>query len=339
MPKTDIFEDEELGELEDKTEPLTLHSKRTERARKKQTKKAMKAKDSPHGLLSMLPYELLMEIFTLLRPSDLFRLQRTNKSLNSFIAQEETRIARDVLKLRYSCLEQCFRLPVLLANVDPTIHHYLQAPERQEILTIHRKPYQHIRSPEPKEVCTCLTCILRWFALAIVVDFAHWQGHLDQGEPIPMVPRGKFPEWNQAIIDAQATIVRKGLHSPLWHACLLEAHLDSTTRSIRRHAANKGNKRRRFRMTEEDVNSGTDAFLARSGPPSLDFPYHRDNYYLLETFMPNRSWSQEYSRWLFVPASQHDRDIDFIVMWAERRKKAEQQALEEEGGARDQTLG
>ncbi|KAI0468165.1 hypothetical protein F4859DRAFT_216545 [Xylaria cf. heliscus] len=326
MPRVDIREDEELGVLEDKTEALTLRSKRTERARKKQTKRAMKTKDSSHDFLSTLPYELVMGILTLLQPSDLFRLQRTSKSFHAFIAEEEARIVRAVTRWRYSCLEQCFRLPVLLANVDPAVHPYLQTPERQEILTIHRKPYQHIKSPEPTEVCTCLTCTLRWFALAIVVDFAHWQEHLDEGEPIPMVPRGKSPEWNQAIIHTQATIVRKALYSPLWHARLLEAHLDSTTRSIRRHAANKGNKRRRFRMTEEDVNSGTDDFLTRSGPPSLDFPYHRDNYYLLETFMPNRSWSQEFSRWLFVPASQHDRDIEFIVMWAERRRKAEQQA-------------
>ncbi|KAI0446853.1 hypothetical protein F4803DRAFT_421784 [Xylaria telfairii] len=337
MPKTGICDDKELGLLEDKTEALTLRSKRTERARKKQTKKATKPESSPRGFLIILPYELAMEIFTLLQPSDLFRLQRTSKPFHAFIAQEETRIARAVTRGRYSCLEQCFRLPVLLANVDPAIHPYLQTRERQEILTIHRKPYHHIKTPEPTEVCTCLTCTLRWFALGIIVDFAHWQRHLDEGEPIPMVPRGKFPEWNQAILNSQETIVRKALYSPLWHACLLEAHLDSTTRSIRRHAANKGNKRRRFRMTEEDVNSGTDEFLTRSGPPSLDFPYHRDNYYLLETFMPNRSWSQEFSRWLFVPASQHDRDIEFIMMWAERRRKAEEQALEDR--AREQVSG
>lgn len=59
--------------------------------------------------------------------------------------------------------------------------------------------------------------------------------------------------------------------------------------------------------------------------------------YLLETFMPNRSWSQEFSRWLFVPASQHDRDIEFIMMWAERRRKAEEQALEDR--AREQASG
>ncbi|KAI1184766.1 hypothetical protein F5B17DRAFT_410742 [Nemania serpens] len=328
MPKVELCEDEELGMLEDKTVALAIRSKRTERVRKKQTKKSMKAKvkDAPQDFLRLLPYELIMEILVLLRPSDLFRLQRASKPFHDFIAQEETRLARAVSCWRYSSLEKCFRRPVLLADVDPAVHDLLQMAERQEVLTIHKKPYQHIRPPEPTEVCTCLTCTLRWSALAVIIDFAHWQQHLDDGEPIPMVPRGKFPQWNQTLIDAHATIVRKALYSPLWHARLLEAQLDSTTRSIRRHAANKGNKRRRFRMTEEDVDSGTDLFLARSGPPSFDIPYHRDNYYLLETFMPNRCWSQDHSRWLYVPAEQHDRDIEFVVMWAERRRRAEQQA-------------
>lgn len=280
MPKTDLCEDEELVMLEDKTEALTIRSKRTERVRKKQTKKSLKAKvkDSAQDFLSLLPYELVMEILALLRPSDLFRLQRASKSFHNFIVQEETRLARAVLRWRYSSLEKCFRRPVLLADIDPAIHGLLQTPERHEILTIHKKPYQHIRPPEPTEVCTCLTCTLRWSALAIIVDFAHWQQHLDEGEPIPMIPRGKRPQWNETIIDAHAAIVRKALYSPLWHARLLEAHLDSTTRSIRRHAANKGNKRRRFHMIKKDVDSGTDLFLDRSGPPSFDIPYHRDNY-------------------------------------------------------------
>ncbi|KAI0409120.1 hypothetical protein F4802DRAFT_233015 [Xylaria palmicola] len=335
MPRIDIIcEDEELGPLEDKTEALTLHSKRTERARKKQAKKATEVKKSPGGFLCILPYELAMAVLTLLEPGDLFRLQRTSKPLRDFIAQEEVRIAQAVTSWRYACLEKCFRLPVLLADIDPAIHRLLQIPERQSILTIHRKPYQHIRPPEPAEVCTCLTCTLRWSALAVVVDFAHWQDHLDKGEPIPMVPRGKFPRWNETIIAAHAEIVGKALYSPLWYARLLEAHLSSTTRSIRRHIANKGNKRRRFRMTDDDARSGTDAFLARSGPPSLDFPYHRDNYYLLETFMPNRSWIHDSSQWLYVPASQHDRDIEYVVMWEERRRRAEleQRQAENEGG-------
>ncbi|KAI1112849.1 hypothetical protein F5Y14DRAFT_419728 [Nemania sp. NC0429] len=323
MPRIDVCEDEELGVLQDKTEALTIRSKRTERVRKKQTKKSMKAKGKdPHPhFMTLLPYELAMEILVLLKPSDLFRLQRASKAFRDFIAQEEARLARAVSRWRYSSLEPCFRLPVLLADMDPAIQGVLQMPERQEIMTIHKKPYRHIRPPDPTVACTCLTCTLRWSALAVVVDFAHWQQHLDDGEPIPIIPPGKFPQWNQTIIDAHATIVRKALYSPLWHARLLEAHLASTTRSIRRHAANKGNKRLRFRMTEEDVDSGTDAFLARSGPPSFDIPYHRDNYYLLETFMPNRCWSNDQSRWLHIPAEQHDRDVEFVVQWAERRAK------------------
>ncbi|KAI0433145.1 hypothetical protein F5Y09DRAFT_98289 [Xylaria sp. FL1042] len=323
MPRIDVSEDGELGVLEDKTEALTLRSKRTERVRKKQTRKAMKVKGGPQDFLSLLPYELIIEILTLLRPSDLFHLQRTSKSFYDFITREESRVVRVLLGWRYACLEKAFRLPVLLADIDPAIQHLLQIPERQEILIIHKKPYQHIKPPEPTEVCTCLTCTLRWSALSIIVDFAHWQDHLDKGEPIPMIPRGKFPERNQTIITAHASIVQKALHSPLWYARLLEVHLDSTTRSIRRHVANKGNKRRRFRMTEDDVNSGTDEFLTRSGPPSLDFPYHRDNYYLLEAFVPNRSWSQDFSKWLYVPAQQHERDIEYVVMWVERRRRAE----------------
>ncbi|KAI1438102.1 hypothetical protein GGR50DRAFT_685525 [Xylaria sp. CBS 124048] len=318
MKKAETFEDDELGVLEDKTEALILRSRRTERAQKRQMKKALKPKESPHGFLSLLPYETVFEILILLRPSDLFRLKRTSKSFHDFITDEEARIVKKVSSWRYACLEKCFRAPVLLANVDPKIHHLLQMPERQEIMAIHKKPYQHIKPPDPAEVCTCLTCTLRWSALAIVVDLAHWQRHLDLGEPIPMIPRGKFPEWNQNIITAHAAVVRKALYSPLWHLCLLEAHLDSTTRSIRRHAANKGNRRARFPMTDDDVKSGTDDFLSRTGPPSLDFPYHRDNYYLLETFMPGRNWSREMWCWLYLPAEQHDTDVEFVTKWAAR---------------------
>ncbi|KAI1264538.1 hypothetical protein F5Y18DRAFT_389172 [Xylariaceae sp. FL1019] len=326
MAKIDTFEDDELGVVVDKTEALALHSKRTERSRRKQQRKAKKEKDSG-GLLG-LPYELLMDILSLLRPSDLFVLQRTSRSFYNFLDQQGPSLARSIKSFRYSCLERCFRLPVLIADIDPALHLLLQRPERQEILTIHKKPYQHIKPPDPKQVCTCLTCMLRWSALCLVVDFAHWQGHLDKGEPIPIIPRGRLPQWNQELIAAHANIVRKALHSPLWHARLLEAHLNSTTRSIARHAANKGNKRARFRMTLEDVRSETDVFLERSGPASLDIPYHRDNYYLLECYMPNRGWSQQRMRWLYLPAEQHDTDVKVVVNW-ERLRIA---ALQEEDG-------
>jgi len=72
------------------------------------------------------------------------------------------------------------------------------------------------------------------------------------------------------------------MHSPLLLAAVYEKYLRSIVRSIRRQRENKGNKRRRFRMSEEDVASETDAFLERSGPPSLEIPYMRDKYYMLE---------------------------------------------------------
>ncbi|XXH01248.1 hypothetical protein Hte_007602 [Hypoxylon texense] len=325
MRKLDASDEEELGELEDKTESLTLRSKRTERARKRQEKKAKKPSREPRDLLA-LPYELVLEIFSLLRPSDVFNLARVSRTYHGFIAQEERRISRDIMTWRYVCLEKCFRLPVLMQNIDPSIRDYVQSPERQELLIIHKKPYQHVQAPDPAEVCTCLTCLLRWSSLCLIVDFAHWQRNLDVGEPIPMIARGKHPEWNQTLISSSAAIVRKALHSPLWHARLLEAHLDSTTRSIRRHAANKGNKRRRFRMSKEEMESGSDLFLERSGPPSFDFPFHRDNYYMLEAYLPNRGWNADRESWMYVPAEQHDIDLQYIVKWAERRQKAAAEA-------------
>ncbi|KAI1171608.1 hypothetical protein F4777DRAFT_564817 [Nemania sp. FL0916] len=341
MPRVDDSSDPDLGVLEDKTAALALRSKRTERARKKAaqrqekaalSKAANKSLESPQGFLDILPYELVMEILTLLRPSDIFSLLRTSTPFRAFVLQEEERIAVAVVGLRYSSLAKCFRLPVLVAQIQPpSIQRLLQLPERLDLTTtVHRRQgYQHIQPPDTAEVCTCLTCTLRWSALAIAVDFAHWQRHLDLGEPIPMIPRGKFPDWNRELVAKNKEVVRKALYSPLWHARVLERHLQSTTRSIARHCANKGNKRRRFRMTDGDVRSGTDDFLDRSGPPSLDFPWHRDNYYLLETFLPNRSWSQDSSRWLYMPAEQHDRDIEFVVRWAERRNQVLQQAERE----------
>ncbi|KAI6082217.1 hypothetical protein F4821DRAFT_219569 [Hypoxylon rubiginosum] len=325
MRKIEISDDEELGELEDRTEALTLRSKRTERARKRQAKKAKRPNHDSRDLLS-LPYELILEILGLLRPSDIFNLVRVSSAYHGFITEEEHRISRDITSWRYACLSKCFRLPVTMQEIDPSIREFVQNPERQDLLTIHKKPYQHIQAPDPAEVCTCLTCLLRWSSLCLIVDFAHWQRNLDVGEPIPMIARGKNPEWNQNLIASNAAIVRKALQSPLWHARLLEAHLDSTTRSIRRQSANKGNKRRRFRMSQEEMESGSDLFLERSGPPSFDFPFHRDNYYMLEAYLPNRGWKADSESWMYVPAEQHDIDLQYIVRWAERRQKAAAEA-------------
>ncbi|KAK3386839.1 hypothetical protein B0H63DRAFT_468471 [Podospora didyma] len=199
--------------------------------------------------------------------------------------------------------------------VDPSAHAALQNPERQELLTVHKKPFQHIQPPDPSFTCTCLTCMLRWNCLCLVVDFAYWQKNLDTGEPISVIPRGTTPKWNRDLVARNASIVVKALRSPLWHARILEAHLASTIRSIRRHGLNKGNRRRRFRMADEDVHAETDVFLERSGPPTLDFPYHRDNYYMLEAFLPNRSWISERKKWVYLPAEQHDNDVEIAIRW------------------------
>ena len=319
MPKAERPDSADgLEPLEDKTEALTIRSKRTERAQRKQRK----PKPPPRSLLD-LPYELILEVLTLPRPSALFRLGRASKAHAALIAQDEPRLAQAVIARRYACLAKCFRLPVRIRDmrdaVDAQVFAAIQSHERQELLTIHKKPYQHIQPPDLTEVCTCLTCVLRWSALCLVVDFAHWQKNLDLGEPIPMIERGKQPGWNSDLIAANAAVVRRALRSPLWYACVLEAHLSSTTLSIRRHAANKGNKRRRFRMTADDVDAGTDVFLERSGPPTLDFPFHRDNYYMLEAFLPGRSWIAEEEAWVYVPASQHDVDIQYAASWARAR--------------------
>ena len=308
--------------LVDTTTALPLHSKRTERREKKRHQTAETSKQ----LASFwdLPFELLLDILTLLRPSDVFNLLRVNRSSRNSISQEEESIARKIIARRYAVLSKCFRSPVLLEKVDKDAHPALLSEERQTMMGIHKRPYQHIQGPDQCTICTCLTCMLSWNNLNLVVDFAHWQNNLNQGEPIPMIPRGKYPQWNQSLVQENAEVVRKALHSLLWYARILECHLKTTIGSIHRHGNNKGNKRRRFRMTQEDARAETDVFLERGGPPSLDFPFHRDNYYMLEAYLPNRGWNAEMAEWKYMPALQHERDVEFVKAWARRREKAEE---------------
>ncbi|KAH9207568.1 hypothetical protein DL95DRAFT_395962 [Leptodontidium sp. 2 PMI_412] len=323
-----------LNDLEelliDTTAAIPLHSKRTERRQKKRHLKEKSSKQ--HATLWDLPSELVTDILKLLRPSDIFRLSRVNNPLREFILQEEANLCRKIVAKRYAVLSQCFPLPVLLENVEEGIHPAMLSDERQAVMNIHKRPYQHIQAPDKHLICTCLTCMLAWNNLNLVVDFSHWQRNLDEGEPIPMIARGKSPAWNRKLTVANAEVVQNALQSKLWYARILEGHLKSTVGSIHRHGNNKGNKRRRFQMSAEDVNAETDFFLERSGPPSLDFPFHRDNYYMLEAYLPNRGWNAEISEWRYMPASQHDRDIEFVKSWAKRkleaaaRKETEQQA-------------
>ncbi|KAL1859790.1 hypothetical protein Daus18300_009380 [Diaporthe australafricana] len=302
---------------------LTVFSKRSERRRRKQQSK--KPSGEQHSFLT-LPFDILIHVLAFIRPSDVFRLSRTCHALNTFLLQDHPAlVARTIIQRRYSCLEKCIRLPVLLSDIqDPEFRDLVQHPERQKKLDIHRRPYyQHVSPPNPALVCTCMTCILRWNLLCLSVDFAHWQNNLDRGDPLPIIPRGKQPRWNSQLLSSDEAIVLKatnpavsGPASPLWYAAILEAHLASTVRAITRHSANKGNRRPRFRMTLQDMASGSDAFLERSGPASAHFPFHRDNYYMLEAYLPNRCWMKEKGRWGYMPAEQHDTDLEQIRRWA-----------------------
>ncbi|KAK0706220.1 hypothetical protein B0T26DRAFT_655937 [Lasiosphaeria miniovina] len=312
----DADHDEPLVDL---TKALALHSKRTERQRKKLAKRADTiAARHWSGLLDM-PYEILTAILSILCPRDVFVLLRVSKPLRNFILSDEDTLAASIISLRYASLERCFLRPVLMQDVDSALRAAVQNPDRQE-MTVHKRPFQHIQPPDMSLTCTCLTCMLRWNCLCLVVDFAHWQGNLEKGKPILPVPRGRQPEWNQTLVASNAAVVVKSLRSRLWHARILEAHLDSTTRSIRRHGLNKGNRRRRFRMTDDDVRAGTDAFLERSGPPTLDFPFNRDQYYMLEAFLPNRSWISEEQKWVYMLAKQHDTDLEILMRWDAQRR-------------------
>jgi hypothetical protein len=280
MPRHASDDDEPL---EDKTAALTLHNKRTERLQRKQRKRDKK-RDAIVNL-TKLPTELLLECLAHLIPHDVFCFGFVNRRFHSLIAANGSVIGAAILSSRYSILAQCFPTPRLLSDVAPALHPILTDQSRQAQLGIHKRPYGHIQSPDAQQLCTCLTCILTWNNLGLVLDFAHWQYNLDTGKPIPMVPRGQAPEWNQALIEKNSRIALRAIGNPLWHARILETHLDSTIRSVRRHAKNKGNKRVHVDMTDEDAASGTDSFLAKHAPPSLEFPYHRDEYYMLYVYI------------------------------------------------------
>jgi hypothetical protein len=276
MPRH-VSDDEEP--LEDTTAALTLHNKRTERMQRKKVTRDKK-RDAIVNL-TKLPTELILEALKYLEPRDVFRLSFTNRRFLSLVDANASVIGDAIIASRYTILSQCFPVPKLLSSVEPSLRTLLTDVGRQAQLGIHKRPYQHIQSPDAEQLCTCLTCILTWNNLGLVLDFAHWQDNLDTGRPIPMLPRGKSPEWNSDLIARNARIAWRAVENSLWHARILEIHLDSTVRSIKRHAKNKGNKRTHVAMTDEDAALGTDSFLVKHGPPSLEFPYHRDEYYML----------------------------------------------------------
>jgi hypothetical protein len=316
--KTTSALNDEDEPLVDTTAALPLHSKKTERMQKRLEKKKFKKKPvpKPQSFLD-LPSELLLDVFTYLRPSDLFRLQRLNRITKSFIQENEATIAREIIRTRYSILAKCFPLPVAFSTLDSKYHSALLSPKRQDLLTIHKKPYQHVKPLDPLDICTCMTCVFAWNNLCTIVDLAHWQKALDHREPIPMIPRGKNPEWNQDLITHNATLVQAAMNSPLVYTALLALHLDTTTRTIlRRSKYIKARpvlpEHRPYQLSLAEAALESDVYLARKGPPSYEFPYHRDNYYNLEAYVPNRKWSNDEECWKYYAGTQHERDLEWV---------------------------
>lgn len=314
-PTTVDVDDEPLV---DTTAALQLHSKKTERMQKRLEKKSKKKKPAPKPQSFLdLPHELLHDILTCLRPSDLARLQRINHVTRSFIQENETTLSKDIIRARYSILAKCFPLPVSFKSVDPTYHSALLSTKRQDLLAIHKKPYQHVQPLDPLFICTCMTCVFAWNNLCTIADLAHWQQALDSREPIPMIPRGQNPEWNQDLINRNARLVHAAMASPLVYASLLARHLDTTTRTIlRRSKYVKARpvlaEHRPYQLSLLEAAQETDAYLERKGPPSYEFPYHRDNYYNLEAYVPNRKWSREEGCWKYYAGTQHERDLEWV---------------------------
>lgn len=301
--------------LVDTTASLQLHSKRLDRQKKKLDKKAKKKLIGGIWTFLDLPYDVLLHILSYALPSSILNLARVNSALHRFVVENQNTIGRSVVARRYTVTARCFRAPVLLENVDPQFYPALQNTRREQLRIVLKQPYTHIMSPNPAEVCTCMTCILSWNALSLAYDFNQWQDDLDKGIAIPMPARGQRPRWNRQLLEYNGKVVSKATRSYLWYARILEAHLESTIRSITRQRKNKGNKRRRFSLSDEDIASGTDDFLAKKGPPTVDFPFSRDNYYMLESYFPNRSWNDAEKRWMYMPASQHDTDLQIIQRW------------------------
>ncbi|KAK2016740.1 F-box domain-containing protein [Colletotrichum eremochloae] len=293
---------------------LNTRSKKAERMKRKLQKKTAKSLHRQPTHLLHLPNEILVGIMMHMFPSDVHKASQTCRTLRELVKHNEALLSRHIISTRYPVLGRCFRLPVSLDDIDPKLHAVLQYDTRIEMLGIHRR-YRHIPQPDPFKACTCLTCVLRWQALFTIVDFNHWQSDLAVGKPIPVIPRGEEPEWNEKIKEKTALIVFRALESPLAYACLLEMHLKNTCASIKRQTDNKGNQRRHFTMLKADAESGTDHFLEREGPTTADMPFQRDGYDLLEAYLPGRTWLKNEKRWAYMPADIHDRDL----AWAATR--------------------
>lgn len=314
------LDDEDSEPLIDTTARLTLHSKKTARKNKKRS-----SRSSNGGLLN-LPLEILCDIIAYLRPIEIAHLRQINRSAQSTIQENQEYLVTSLIKRRYTVLSRCFPVPKLLKTVDEKYHGLLTSVEHQRLLVIHEKPYQHIATPNHWITCSCITCVLAWNNLCLVVDLGHWQDYLDRREPIPQFARGAAlkEQWNLDVLEKQDWLVFKACTDSLVHVHLLDKHLNTITRTLSRPV--KAGHPRPYENTETDLSSGNDAFLERKGPSSYEFPFHRDIYYGLEAYVPNRRWDREERKWLYPTGNQHQFDLDWIRRRAEVRAEAEAKA-------------
>jgi hypothetical protein len=320
--------------LVDTTAALAKNSKKTRRLGKQQLKRERKAamRSRPQSFLD-LPAELLHEILSHLRPSDIWRLQSVNQDTRRYIQHHERSIAQEIMDRRYWVLQQCFPLPALMEHVDEQTQKALLNPRRQNMTEIHKKPYHHIKPLDPHVVCSCPSCLLAWNSLNVVLDFAHFQSYLNAREPIPMIQRGTNPQWNQDLTSQHAAVVLRAITSPLTYAAILETHVESIIGTLLRqvrfpphvpkHRHNSKNTpliaktahpNRLYHVTEKDAN-GTDEFLERDGRETFDLPFHRDNYYSLSAYVPNRRRDRENHRWMYYARGGHERDLEWLRRW------------------------
>ncbi|KAK5132842.1 hypothetical protein LTR08_008558 [Meristemomyces frigidus] len=326
--KAAAYEDEQP--LNDTTEALAKNSKKLARLQKKQHKKQGKESTRVRNFLE-LPAELLHEILSHLRPTDVARVSRLNHATRDFILQNETSIARDIMDRRFYLLRQSLPLPVAFEEVDEDSRPALLNPLWQERTAINQRLYTHIQPLNAQQVCSCLSCIQAWNNLNVVLDFAHFQWHLNNREPISMVARGAVPEWNLELTDSHARLVKQAMTSQLCYAGILEKHLNSITGTLLRqvrfppkvpmHRHNKPayaipektlQPVRPYQVTEVDAATEDDLFLEREGRHSYEMPFHRDNYYSLLAYVPNRKWSKEEQRWICYAAGAHERDLAWV---------------------------
>ncbi|KAK3677320.1 hypothetical protein LTR78_002858 [Recurvomyces mirabilis] len=317
--------------LIDTTAAIAKNSKKTRRLLKQQEKRQKKyaAKARPQSPFD-LPPEILQEVLSYLKPSDVLRLELLSHAINDFILDNEWPIAKDIMDRRYWVLRQCFPLPTHLSQVDEESQTALRNPRREKMTEIHKKPYQHIRAVDSTVICSCPSCLLAWNNLNVILDFWHSQQNLNMREPIPMIPRGMFPKWNLELIEKHARIVDRAMFSPLTYATIVEKHLESTIGTLLRqvrfpphlpmHRHNKAampktvHPVRLYHVTEKDAD-GTDEFLERDGKPSYEFPFSRDNYYSLLAYVPNRKWDKEKYEWVYFAKGGHERDLEWARRW------------------------